>query len=117
MPSRLNGGCQELTVLQSAFAAELLFIATLCFAKLSIILFLNLITRQRLHRLLGYSLGAFITVGSATELIAVAFTCETPATWDIFGSKCYNKVGYHRASFGIDLLTSVGSFLVRLWYI
>ena len=92
--NRLKGGCQGLTVSQSNFAAELLFIATLCFAKLSIILFLNLITRQRSHRLLGNALGAFIIVWSAIEFIAVGFTCEVPATWNFFDSKCYDRVGY-----------------------
>ncbi|KAL8898487.1 MAG: hypothetical protein Q9207_006670 [Kuettlingeria erythrocarpa] len=90
---------------KSAFAANLLFIATLCFAKLSIILFLNLITRQPRHRLLGNSLGAFIILWSIVEFVAAAFTCKTPATWDIFGSRCFDRVTFWYIFGAVNIVT------------
>jgi hypothetical protein len=76
---------------QSAFAANLLSIGTLCFAKLSIVLLFNHITRQRTHRLLSHGCAGFIVIWSAASILGASFLCEAPATWDLF-EKCYHPV-------------------------
>jgi uncharacterized membrane protein YoaK (UPF0700 family) len=64
-----------LITLQAEYANKLLYIATLCFAKLSIISLLMILTASKLHRNLGLLLTGFIAAWSILSGSVSAFQC------------------------------------------
>ncbi|MCJ1233180.1 hypothetical protein MMC14_001135 [Varicellaria rhodocarpa] len=102
---------------KSSYAADLLFIATLCFAKLSMIALFHLITRRKKCRLLSTSLGVFTTIWATISLITAAFACHVPFTWNIFGPHCYNKVHYWYTFGIISIITDTALVLLSAYMV
>jgi len=72
----------------------MLYIATLAFAKMSIISLLMILTASQTHRHMGFGLTGFIAVwGMLSELVA-AFQCGTHEPWRFLeaGEKCVDMV-------------------------
>ena len=92
-----------LTSLRASYAADLLFIVTLGFAKLSMtVLFRNLTEQgrsQRLHRAAAMFIGVWMLV----SFLAQVFSCSTPNVWDFLPEHCYNRVCQ---SYGLPWLNS-----------
>ena len=83
-----------LTSTKAEYANKLLYIATLAFAKLSIISLLMILTASDLHRNLGIGLTAFIALwGFISEFVA-AFQCSSVEPWRFIGpeSRCLDLV-------------------------
>ena len=78
--------------LQSSFAADFLYIATLFCAKSSVVILLTTLTPVRMHKILSYATGGFIALWSLSSLFAIAFQCHTPKTWIFIGNKCFDRV-------------------------
>lgn len=83
-------------MIQSGYALGFLHLATLCFAKLSIIMLLRLLSPSKLHQRLGMWIGIFIGTWGAVSELAFAFQCGLPDAWDSFGNTCYSKVRHFR---------------------
>ena len=82
-----------LTGIQALFASQMLFVATLCFIKLSIVVLLWLITPAREHRRLLMATAAFVAVSGIVSEFTEAFQCQVPDTWrSLGGNKCFDQV-------------------------
>lgn len=80
------------TIMKGYYASELLYIASLCFAKLSIlVLFYNVVV-LRTHRIFVFSFGLCIFAWSVASIVAVAFQCDMPRPWEMMTLRCFNTV-------------------------
>lgn len=77
---------------QFDYASNLLFILNLCFAKLSVLQLLRLVTPVKLHLRLVLGAGAFVILWSIASELASAFQCKTPNTWKVIGNQCFDRV-------------------------
>jgi hypothetical protein len=80
---------------KAEYANKLLYIATLVFAKLSIISLLMILTASDLHRNLGSVLAGIIVIwGFISEFVA-AFQCGSLEPWRFIGPehRCLDLVG------------------------
>ncbi|KAF2475868.1 uncharacterized protein BDR25DRAFT_212428 [Lindgomyces ingoldianus] len=94
---------------KSEYATKLLYIATLAFAKLSIISLLMILIASELHRRLGIFLSTFIAVWGIVSEFATAFQCGTHEPWRSFlGERnCFNTPAFWRATGAINMLTDL----------
>jgi hypothetical protein len=74
------------------YAFDLLYVATLCFAKLSVLVFFYYVVVQRAQRQSVLGFAVFISLWTVTSLLAVGFQCKLPKPWEIFTLNCFNRV-------------------------
>ncbi|OAL47805.1 hypothetical protein IQ07DRAFT_104374 [Pyrenochaeta sp. DS3sAY3a] len=107
---------QFLAYQKSEYANKLLYIATLTFAKLSIISLLMILTASVLHRNLGIGLSVFIALwGIVSELVS-AFQCGTVEPWRFAEptSVCLDLTSFWRGMGVINILTDLALILFPL---
>ena len=75
------------------YASELLYISSLCFSKLSIVVLFYNIVVLRTHRMFALSFGVCIFMWSLASLAAVALQCNLPRPWEMMTLRCFNTVG------------------------
>ncbi|KAL9079934.1 MAG: hypothetical protein Q9157_001226 [Trypethelium eluteriae] len=80
------------TASKALYAGNLLFIASLALAKLSIVVLIHQITPSESHRRLNYAISALVTVAAVTSIFAEAFQCALPTVWLLSGARCINRV-------------------------
>ncbi|CAG7955379.1 unnamed protein product [Penicillium salamii] len=81
--------------LQNLWAASLLYIASLCFSKLSMVLFiLRLSPAAKDHRL-GKIVASVVIIWTLVALLGTAFQCGVPRGWDFWNGKCINMEAWH----------------------
>ncbi|XP_014552010.1 hypothetical protein COCVIDRAFT_41763 [Bipolaris victoriae FI3] len=100
----------QLAVYRKAeYANNLLYIATLGFAKLSIISLLMILTASKTHRNLGLSLAGFIALWTVFSICLAAFQCGTTEPWRFLGNEemCFNIVSFWRSVGAINILTDL----------
>lgn len=80
---------------KAEYANKLLYIATLVFAKLSIISLLKMLTESTLHTNLSIALIAIISVWGFVSIFVAAFPCGKVEPWRFIEprDKCLNLVG------------------------
>ncbi|KAI4142568.1 MAG: hypothetical protein LQ340_007302 [Diploschistes diacapsis] len=82
----------------------MLFVATLCLIKLSIVILLWLITPAEDHRRLLMVTAAFVVVTGLVSEFTEAFQCRVPSTWDFLGNnQCFDQVSLS-AGLGVNSL-------------
>ena len=86
------------------YAYELLYLSSLCFSKLSVlVLFYNVVV-LRSHRFFVLGSGVCIFAWSLASVAATAFQCKLPRPWEMMTLRCMNKVG---VALALALPTSV----------
>lgn len=98
---------------KSEYANKLLYIATLAFAKLSIISLLMILTASPMHRQMGVGLTGFIAIwGIVSELVA-AFQCGPIEPWRFLGpeNRCIDMITFWRGMAVINILTDLALVL------
>lgn len=79
-------------ITQAEYAAGILFIAGLCFVKLSIVVFMIELTPILIFKRASYFLGILIIVWTVCSIFAVSFQCHLPRTWDFIHNSCFDRV-------------------------
>lgn len=77
---------------QAAYAGDLLYILSLTFSKISLLMLLRLLTPVRKQINAISSLGTAIFLWSLASLLSAAFQCHTPRVWAFIGNQCFQKV-------------------------
>ncbi len=77
---------------KAQYAATFLFIASVCFAKLSLVSFLRNLTPLPLDRKWGLIIGSLVVLWAITAALAFAFQCHLPQPWDYVNQACFNRV-------------------------
>lgn len=82
-----------MTVIQAEYAADIMYIASLCFSKVAVIVFVKTIIKTISDkRILWVLMGAIAVWGVSAEF-AAAFQCRLPHPWDYVHGRCFQKVG------------------------
>ena len=77
---------------QSEYAAGLLYILSLAFAKLAVLILVKSITPHHREQRAAYSLATLVVLWAITGLFAAAFMCHVPTTWDWQNGQCNDRV-------------------------
>ncbi|KAB8068297.1 hypothetical protein BDV29DRAFT_184782 [Aspergillus leporis] len=77
-------------ILKSQYAAALLFIMAMCHSKLALIHFIWGLTPATSDRRIAVGLEVFIIIWAVTAVIASAFQCKPPRTWDYINGQCFD---------------------------
>lgn len=91
MPSAILSLSSVSSVLKSEYAAALLYILSLCFAKLAVLALVKTITPNRKDHRAIYVLAAFVVIWAITGDFAAAFSCHVPNTWDWPTGQCSDR--------------------------
>ncbi|KAL6710958.1 hypothetical protein ACN47E_006833 [Coniothyrium glycines] len=91
------------------YVNKLLYIATLAFAKLSIISLLMILTASNLHRNLGIGLTGFIALWGIVSEFVTAFQCGAKEPWRFIGieGQCIDTTSFWRGMGVINMLTDL----------
>lgn len=79
---------------QTAYAGDLLYILSLTFSKSAVLLLIHRITPVNVHQLLISGTAVITLLWSSTGLLAAAFQCQVPRTWEILQGKCVDQVSF-----------------------
>lgn len=103
--------------MKAYYASALLYVALLCFSKLSIVVLFYNVVVLRTHRIFVLSFGICIFMWSLASLAATAFQCNLPRPWEMMRLRCFNMVGTHElrqiATFTDLYSESSGSCIVQ----
>ncbi|KAF7932468.1 uncharacterized protein EAE98_003767 [Botrytis deweyae] len=88
--STLSTSHQE-GLLKAGYAANLLFIASLCFVKLSIASFIDDLTPITRERQAAKAIGLIILLWTISSIFSSAFQCSVPRPWDRINGSCINQ--------------------------
>lgn len=80
---------------QAEYAACILFIASLCFAKLSVVAFMIELTPIRAYKRASYFLGLVIIGWTVSSIFAASFQCDLERPWDFVHTSCFNRVRFN----------------------
>lgn len=86
------------TIMKGYYASELLYVSSLCFSKLSIVVLFYNVVVLRTHRIFVMSFGVCIFTWSLASVAASAFQCSLPRPWEMMTLRCFNTVGATPAS-------------------
>ncbi|KAF7588881.1 hypothetical protein BBP40_005066 [Aspergillus hancockii] len=78
------------SIMKSQYAAALLFIISICLSKLAIIHFIWGLTPASSDRRIAVGLEIFTIIWAVTAIIASAFQCKPPRTWDYINGQCFD---------------------------
>ena len=81
---------------QAVYAFNLLNVANLCLAKISIALLLQCLTPVKFHRQLIWVVLGFVGLWAISAELFVAFACHLPETWNFLNNTCSSQVCYLR---------------------
>ena len=77
---------------KAEYAATILFIASFCFSKLSLLVFIRNLTPASLDRRFALVLGISIAVWTIASIFTAAFQCHVPQTWNYLHGTCFDRV-------------------------
>ncbi|OGE58273.1 hypothetical protein PENARI_c001G05670 [Penicillium arizonense] len=81
-------------MMKSEFAAIILFIASICCSKLSLLVFIRNLTPASLDRRFALVLGILIGLWAITGIITASFQCHLPRTWDYINGSCFDRTAW-----------------------
>ncbi|OTB17308.1 hypothetical protein K445DRAFT_57047 [Daldinia sp. EC12] len=76
---------------KSYYAANVLFVASQAFSKLSVIFFIRVISPINFHRILTWILIGATLAWALTSILVLIFQCDPPGTWKILGDECIDQ--------------------------
>ena len=92
MLGHLSSKFTRVDLVQSEYTAALLYIPSLCFAKLAVLALVKTISPNRWDQRIAYLLAAVIVAWATTAEFAAAFMCRIPNTWDWPTGQCNDRV-------------------------
>lgn len=95
---------------QCGYAAQLLYILSLCLAKFAVLLFLTTIAIKPFGYIVTQTIIIVNLVWAITAMIAIASQCSHPQPWAIISNNCFNQVRCY--GFFFFPPTSTGSVLI-----
>ncbi|KAI2602616.1 hypothetical protein GGR54DRAFT_494464 [Hypoxylon sp. NC1633] len=76
---------------KSYYSANILFVASQAFSKLSVIFFVRVISPNPIHKTLAWVLTVATLLWTFSSIPALVFSCDTPRVWDFLTNKCVNQ--------------------------
>ncbi len=85
---------------KAQYAATFLFLASVCFAKLSLVAYLRNLTPLALYRKVSLLIGLVVALWATTAILSAAFQCRLPRPWDYINNTCFSRVS---PALGLDV--------------
>ncbi|KAF9890417.1 hypothetical protein FE257_006085 [Aspergillus nanangensis] len=96
------------SIMKSQYAASILFIASMCFSKLALASFVRDLTPASSDRRIAIGLEVIIGMWAVSGVIATAFQCKPPQTWNYLHGECFNLEAWWDSLGAINILTEAG---------
>ena len=94
---KVSTSCQSdislLNISEAEYAGDILFIAALCFAKVSVCASVLSLSLDEWHRRSSYALAAVVFSWATSSILGVAFQCGIHGSWVSDTSQCFHRVG------------------------
>ncbi|KAJ5200041.1 hypothetical protein N7491_009158 [Penicillium cf. griseofulvum] len=81
-------------IMKAEYAATILFIASICFSKLSLLVFIRNLTPASLDRRFALVLGISIGLWTIVSIFTAAFQCGVPQTWNYLSGSCFDRTAW-----------------------
>ncbi|KXG47464.1 uncharacterized protein PGRI_013340 [Penicillium griseofulvum] len=96
------------TIMKAEYAATILFIASICFSKLSLLVFIRNLTPASLDRRFALVLGISIGLWTIVSIFTAAFQCGVPQTWNYLYGSCFDRGAWWNYLGITNILTEAG---------
>ncbi|KAJ5177922.1 uncharacterized protein N7500_000621 [Penicillium coprophilum] len=96
------------TMMKAEYAAIILFIISICFSKLSLLVFIRNLTPASLDRRFALVLGILIGLWSVVGVFTAAFQCSAPQTWNYLHGSCFDRAAWWNYLGITNILTEAG---------
>ncbi|PWY83382.1 hypothetical protein BO70DRAFT_428692 [Aspergillus heteromorphus CBS 117.55] len=104
-------------MMQSQYAASLLYTISLCLSKLSLSCFIRNLTPAAKDEFVALVVQASITVVALIDLFGTAFQCNLPQPWNYYTGKCMDLEAWHYFTGATNITTDVMITLQALYLI
>jgi len=94
-----------------------LYILCVCFAKLSIIVLLRMISPGTVHRRLGLSIGVLIALWGLIPALVSVLQCKAPHVWETENNICLNKSAFWHSVGAINIFTDLMLVLLPVYIV
>ncbi|KAJ5831832.1 hypothetical protein N7474_000143 [Penicillium riverlandense] len=81
----------QVQVMKNLFAGSLLYILSLMFSKLSMIVFIRSLTPSSKDKWLARGVEVIVYAWATVAIFGSAFQCAVPHTWDIWNGQCFDE--------------------------
>ncbi|KAJ5817783.1 hypothetical protein N7447_007791 [Penicillium robsamsonii] len=95
-------------IMKAEYAATILFIASICCSKLSLLVFIRNLTPASLDRRFALVLGILIGQWTIVSIFTAAFQCGVPETWNYLYGNCFNRAAWWNYLGITNILTEAG---------
>ncbi|CAD6583794.1 MAG: hypothetical protein ASARMPRED_001505 [Alectoria sarmentosa] len=85
---------QVSSLLKSQYASTFLFVASVYFAKLSLISYLRGLSLSKIDRRSSLVIGWVVTLWAAIAILTTGFQCHLPRSWDFIHNACFNRTSW-----------------------
>lgn len=93
----------DIQILQkNQYAANLLYIASLALARVSVLIFVMQLSPRRTYKQVSLGLIITISVWSLLSVFTLAFQCSIPKPWDFYGDRCLDRVSVWTSEWALD---------------
>ncbi|CAI7567762.1 unnamed protein product [Penicillium viridicatum] len=81
-------------VMKNLFAASLLYLLSLTFSKLSLVVFIRGLTPSAKDKWLARGVEVIVYAWAVVAIFGTAFQCSLPHTWDFQNGQCFNLLAW-----------------------
>ncbi|KAJ5951270.1 uncharacterized protein N7479_009683 [Penicillium vulpinum] len=81
-------------LMKNLFAASLLYLLSLMFSKLSLVVFIRSLTPSAKDKWLARGVEVILYVWAVVAILGTAFQCSLPRTWDFQNGQCFNLLAW-----------------------
>lgn len=91
-PTPQNETLQIANTSKAQYAAFLLYIISVCLAKMSVVAMIWYITPNQRDRRILWGTGGIIIAWAFIAFWVSAFECHSPHVWNLYNGRCINRV-------------------------
>lgn len=102
------------------YAYQIFFIFTICFSKMSLLLFIIRLTPNHATIKAGRILMGVVTVWGIATVFALAFQCSLPQPWNVTSGTCNNQGALYFVTAILDVITDLAITMlpiIMMWNI
>ncbi|MCJ1426815.1 hypothetical protein MMC29_004718 [Sticta canariensis] len=96
---------------QAAYASQILYVTSLCLAKMALLQFLIYLARNNSRRMLVRGVMIFNCTSAMVAILCVAFQCRLPHPWATLHDKCFDQRGFWIAFGFMDIVADIATIL------
>ncbi|KAK8901452.1 hypothetical protein QC760_009891 [Botrytis cinerea] len=101
-----------------AYASQLVYIPTLCFAKLSTLFYLRALTPDSNYAIFNRLTEICVILWALSAEFSILFQCNMPNPWAVLSTgKCFNIGAFWKATGVLDIATDCGIILLPIFLV